>query len=144
MESHLLGAYSYAVSKPIDFSRPGLTQAGAWNYLREEITVGLVRRRPVRIAQIFDDHVESAPNSVMPSNYIAYLLAQIINFCFTDTSYEVSIQNRRERWRDLRASLERWKEDLPSSFQPFSVAAKSDNPFPSIWMLQPWHGMLTL
>jgi len=40
-QRHLLGAYSFAVSEPIDFHTRGLLQAGAWNYLREEITVAL-------------------------------------------------------------------------------------------------------
>lgn len=141
MESHLLGAYSYSIREPINFSESGILQAGAWNYLREEITVGLIQRRGVRMGQIFDSQMQGDPKHVLPSDHISYLLARIVNFCFPDISQKMSPQERRELWGTLHTSLIKWKAELPASFEPFSFSPKPGNPFPSLWMLQPWHGM---
>ncbi|KAI1616484.1 hypothetical protein EDD36DRAFT_415380 [Exophiala viscosa] len=139
IQSHLLGAYSYATSEAIDFSEPGMLQTGAWNYLREEITVGLIQRRGVRMGQIFDGHLQRGPHKIHPSDSITYLLAQIINFCFPDPSLQTSLQDRHTLWRSIHADFMAWKADLPSTFEPFSLAAKPGDPFPSLWMLRPWH-----
>jgi hypothetical protein len=140
MESHLLGAYSYAVRETIDFSEVGMLQVGAWNYLREELTVGLIQRRGVRMGRIFDSQMQNDPDRVLPPDRISYLLARIINFCYPDLSQRMSLQERCALWRTLHADLIKWKADLPISYRPFSVSAKPGNPFTSLWMLQPWHG----
>ncbi|KAJ4984949.1 hypothetical protein SVAN01_09555 [Stagonosporopsis vannaccii] len=139
MESHLLGAYSYATSGPIDFSQNGILQVGAWNYLREEITVALIRRRGVRMDQIFDDYMRNYPEGIHPSDTISYVLAKIINFCFANTAQQLSPRDRTVHWKSLQSELAKWNADLPASFAPFSHASKEGNPFPSIWMLQPYH-----
>jgi hypothetical protein len=140
MESHLLGAYSYAVKEPIDFSQVGMLQLGAWNYLREEITVGLIQGRGVRMGQIFDSHIQGDPDHVLPPDRVSYLLARIINFCYPDLSQRMSLQERRVLWCALHADLIKWKANLPTSYEPFSLSARPGNPFTSLWMLQPWHG----
>lgn len=139
-ESHLLGAYSYAVSQPIDFSETGIHQAGAWNYLREEITAGLIQRREVRLGQIFDTHVPDVTQHDELFNDICYLLARIVNFCFAENAVRLPARDRQLFWLSLSSDLETWKHSLPPSFQPYSTAAKPENPFPSLWMLRPWHG----
>ncbi|KAF3037387.1 hypothetical protein E8E12_008123 [Didymella heteroderae] len=139
IENHLLGAYSYASSDPIDFSRSGILQTGAWNYLREEITVALIRRRGVRMGQIFDFHSQTGCRRVNPSDQITYLLAKIINFSFEDNSERQTLQERRLLWQSLRADIDRWEATLPQNFAPFSLAVQRDDPFPAIWMLQPCH-----
>jgi hypothetical protein len=52
-QRHLLGAYSFVASGSINLAGRGLLQAGAWNYLRGEITMALECRRPVRISKDF-------------------------------------------------------------------------------------------
>lgn len=141
LESHLLGAYSYAASEPIDFSTSGILQVGAWNYLREEITVGLIQRRGVRMGQIFEDHLQNHAHNILPSDQISYTLAKIINFCFADFAQAPSPVQRRAQWHTLNQALQRWAANLPASYTPFSRAKRKDNPFPSFWMLQPCHSM---
>ncbi|KAK6380183.1 hypothetical protein LTS17_005372 [Exophiala oligosperma] len=139
IESHLLGAYSYAVSEPINFSERGISQAGAWNYLREEITVGLMRRRRVRMGQIFHSHLETDPYDVSLPNRITYLLAKVINFCFIEPHLQGLPASRQATWRTLNSEFVAWKAELTPSFASYSSAAKSGNPFLSLWMLRPWH-----
>jgi hypothetical protein len=139
-EHHLLGAYSFAVEEPIDFATHGLIQAGAWNYLREEITVALQCRRRVRMGRIFDSHTDYAPADDMHANHISLLLARIINFSFPDLSEYHSQRDRITLWKILYSALMDWKASLPASFEPFSTAPKLGNAFPSLWMLEPWHG----
>ncbi|RFU32106.1 hypothetical protein B7463_g4227, partial [Scytalidium lignicola] len=115
-QKHLLGAYLFSTREPIDMNKSGLAQAGAWNYLGEEITVALECQRPTRIGIDFDfDATEH----------------------YTDKNH--SLQQRQKEWQSLRKQLAIWKEHLPTSFELYSTAAKLDNPFPSLWLLQPWH-----
>jgi hypothetical protein len=144
IENHLLGAYSYASNDPVDFSGSGILQTGAWNYLREEITVALIRRRAVRMGQIFDSYLQIDCKHVSPCNSISYLLAKIVNFGFEDSSEQQTLWERRTLWRSLRTDLDKWEADLPHDFAPFSHAIRAENPFPSIWLLQPYHGKLAV
>jgi len=138
-QRHLLGAYSFAVSEPIDFANFGVLQAGAWNYLREEITVALQHRRPVRTGRIFESHLTETSGDDMVANHISYLLARIINFCFPLPSERTSHEERVVAWHSLQFELDAFKTALPHSFKPFSTAPRADNIFPSLWMLSPWH-----
>ena len=140
-QSHLLGAYSFAVSQPIDFTNYGLLQAGAWNYLREEITVALQYRRPVRTGRIFESHETKTGGDDMIANDISYLLAQIINFCFPLPSDHSTQEDRIVDWQSIHSDLLEWKNALPPSFEPVSTAPKAGNEFCSFWMLRPWHSM---
>ncbi|KAI9729384.1 MAG: hypothetical protein M1834_006908 [Cirrosporium novae-zelandiae] len=141
-QRHLLGAYSFAVTGNIDLSTWGLLQAGVWNYLREEITVGLECRRPVRISTDFPDFQPDANvQDDMKANLITYILARIINFCFHG-HHDSPLPIQKERiaeWEGLRMKLTLWTQNLPSSFEPISTACATENLFPSFWMLAPWH-----
>lgn len=138
-QDHLLGAYSFATNRPIDLTIRSLAQAGTWNYLREEITVALESRRLVRFSTGFQFN----PGSIMPddmqANAITLLLAKTINFCF-DNSTNKTPEHRREYWEKIVAEVASWRQQSPASFKPFSNAPKPENVFPSIWLLQPWHG----
>ncbi|RQM07978.1 hypothetical protein DH86_00003601, partial [Scytalidium sp. 3C] len=81
-QKHLLGAYLFSTRDPIDMGVSGLAQAGAWNYLREEITVALECQRPTRIGIDFDFDAARYYSDSMYSNIITYILARIINHCF--------------------------------------------------------------
>jgi hypothetical protein len=139
-QRHLLGAYSFAVADSINFEYHGLLQAGAWNYLREEITVALECRRSVRIGKIFESYTADAIADDMQANRISYLLAQVINFSFPNISERTSQEERLSEWQRLRAELLIWKGGLSSDFEPYSTAQKSGNVFASLWMLRPWNG----
>jgi hypothetical protein len=76
---YLLGAYSFVAGGSIHLVGRGLLQAGAWNYLREEITVVLECRRPVRISSSFEYQAYENMLDDMQANYVSYLLARIIN-----------------------------------------------------------------
>lgn len=141
-EHHLAGAYGFASTGPIDLNIRGLSQAGTWNYIREEITVALQHRRTVR----FSPEFKFIPDAVMPddmwANAISFTLARIINFAF-NTPHDDVIRLSEERmaaWNDLAAEAASWRQRLPDSCKPFSTAVKEGNLFPSIWFLRPWHG----
>jgi hypothetical protein len=115
-------------------------QAGAWNYLREEITVALECRRPVRISRDFEYRAHENMPDDMQANCISYLLARIINMVFWDHAEGFSWEEKTLEWRSLNADLRVWKDRLPASFEPYSTAHLEGNVFPSLWMLRPWHG----
>lgn len=120
----------------------GLVQSGVWNYLREEITVALECRRCTRnsIHFVFDPSLDY-PDS-MRANIMSHILARVINHCFQNGAVEQHSVDERIRVQEaLHRALDEWRESLPPSFEPFSAAAVATNsPFPSIWLLQPWHG----
>ncbi|KAK7994196.1 nucleoside-diphosphate-sugar epimerase [Apiospora arundinis] len=154
-QSHLLGAYSFLATVQVDFSTWNLFQAGFWNYLREEITVGLAYHRTVRIpsqtlGSLRDRILRGFIGDDMWANLIAYLLARIMNFSFAQAQHQQTSEEmagsidphervREAQWMELRSDLALWTSNLPASFEPFSRAPKHDNVFPSEWATRPWH-----
>jgi hypothetical protein len=137
-QQHLLGAYSFASSAHIDLNMRGLAQSGTWNYLREEITMALELRRPVRMGTGFEFLPSRDMADDMWANYISYLLARVINFCFGNNG-DVELEDRGMAWQELKDDVVAWRSSRPESFNPFATAPKAGNAFPSIWILQPWH-----
>lgn len=138
-QRHILGAYSFVISDSINLRDCGLPQAGAWNYLREEITVALECRRPVRMGDNFTWEGEGDLTDDMLANLMSYYLARIINFCFDAHRGQTLPEDRAIAWHTLRSDLTTWRDSLPSTFNPFSTVAKDGNAFPSLWMFQLWH-----
>jgi hypothetical protein len=142
-QQHLLGAYSFASSSHIDTKVRGIAQSGAWNYLREEITMALELRRAVRLGSKFDyAAIDDWPDDIW-AHSITYILARVVNFCF-DATNEMSFAERKETWEYLSECVSDWCSNRPKSFNPFSGAPKPGNAFPSIWLLRPWHGKFFL
>lgn len=137
-QNHLLRASSFATNRPIDLTVRGLAQAGTWNYLREEITVALESRRLVRFSIGFHFVPEEIMADDKWANYITFILAKTINFCFSVPANE-DRGERTDRWRELSEETSSWRQKLPVTFHPFSTAPQPGNIFPSIWLLRPWH-----
>ncbi|TAQ89044.1 hypothetical protein B7494_g2634 [Chlorociboria aeruginascens] len=146
---HLLGAYSFLNTIHVDLSTWNLAQAGFWNYLREEITIGLASIQPVRIGKDFS-HLRDmitceTIGDDMRANLITYILARLVNLYSAFNEARIKgdghhwIDEHYADWTDLRADLTLWTENLPATFQAFSTAPKTGNIFPSEWLLKPWH-----
>jgi len=119
-------------------STAGLLQAGAWNYLREEITVALECQRPVRINLHIDVTAAMSEPESMYANTVTYLLARVINHCFAGDATGLG-QFDDDEWMELNENLNSWNENLPPSYKPYSRAPRAGNQFPSEWYLRPWH-----
>ncbi|THW05935.1 hypothetical protein D6D24_06693, partial [Aureobasidium pullulans] len=141
-QRHLLGAYRFSSTEDIDMTSAGLLQAGAWNYLRGEITVALECRRPVRLTINLDIRTAGPQPESMHANTITYILARVINHCFDRSSADQQEMSDHNEWRSLESELKFWKEGLPISYEPYSRASKEGNVFPSAWYLRPWHSKL--
>lgn len=118
----------------------GVLQAGAWNYLREEITVALECRRCTRINVRFGFDPSRDYSDSMRADAMSHMLARIINHCFQDSVRPSDGYERSLTWQSLFRELDQWKTNLPPSFEPFSEVVSSDGVFPSLWLLQGWHG----
>ncbi|KAH8655394.1 hypothetical protein BX600DRAFT_68389 [Xylariales sp. PMI_506] len=148
---HLLGAFSFSTAVDVDLLVWDLSQAGYWNYLREEVSIGLFSRRPVRIGKEFikfrDVITQTSTSDDTRSNLITYILARTINYYIahtslppdTDQNYSSYRDAHIATWSELEADLTLWNANLPSTFDPYSTAPKPGNLFPSEWMLQRWH-----
>ncbi|KAH0014463.1 hypothetical protein KCU78_g8649, partial [Aureobasidium melanogenum] len=138
-QRHLLGAYRFSSTEEIDMTKTGLLQAGAWNYLREEITVALECRRPVRLNIHLDVRSAMSGSDSVHANTMTYILARVINLCFGHDESRNILEFNEDEWTKLNAELVFWSENLPTTYAPYSQAPKSGNPFPSEWYLRPWH-----
>jgi hypothetical protein len=115
-----------------------LISAAFWNYLREDITIALIERRPLMI-ELSAEHIpQELKDDDDYANYVTVLLGQVINQCF-----------RREagafdsfKWTSLRSDLEKWGAGLPTSFQPITSHQQEDSQraLPFMWTFQGWHG----
>lgn len=146
-----VGAYSLSSSVNLELQSWSLPQAGFWNYLREEISVGLACRRPVRIGNHlpwFRGMVASPDlGDDMRANLITYTLANIMNIYFSSNttqggSNSILNDEQLEQWEILQEDLTLWRTNLPSTFEPFSRASSPSDVFPSWWMLKAWHGKI--
>lgn len=136
-QQHLFGAYVFSTKEPIDMTTNGLSQAGFWNYLREEITVSLECQRVARIGiQCTFDYGDDYSDS-MWANIVSYILARTINYSFGEVK---SVEETKYCWQSLEKEFATWKKHLPATFEPYSTAPRANNPFLSFWYLQPWHG----
>ncbi len=124
---------------PVDMNIEGLSQAGIWNYLREEITVALECKRQARIGFDFDFDPRQKYSDSMRANIMSHILARIINHCFAGERASKELDD----WVLLENELTAWKASLPASFEPYSNASITNNPFPSFWLIHPWHGRLS-
>jgi hypothetical protein len=106
--------------------------------------VALECRRPVRISRDFEYQAHENMPDDMQANYISYLLARIINMAFEDRAEGISWEDKVLEWQSLDADLKFWSDRLPASFDPYSTAHILGNVFPSLWMLRPWHGKLSV
>jgi hypothetical protein len=138
-QRHLLGAYRFSSTEKIDMTKTGLLQAGAWNYLREEITVALECRRPVRLNIHLDVRSATSGSDSVHANTMTYILARVINLCFGHDESGYILEFNEDEWTKLNAELVFWSENLPTTYAPYSQAPKAGNPFPSEWYLRPWH-----
>lgn len=120
-------------------TKTGLLQAGAWNYLREEITVALECQRSVRLNIHLDTRsTVSGPDSIH-ANTMTYILARVINLCFGQDGSGQTLAFDEDSWAKLDAELKFWSGNLPSTYASYSRAPKTGNSFPSEWYIRPWH-----
>lgn len=120
-------------------TKTGLLQAGAWNYLREEITVALECQRSVRLNIHLDIRSAVSGSDSMHANIMTYILARVINLCFGQDESGQTLAFDEDSWAKLDAELMFWSDNLPATYAPYSRAPKKGNSFPSEWYLRPWH-----
>ncbi|KAL2216007.1 hypothetical protein M432DRAFT_123647 [Thermoascus aurantiacus ATCC 26904] len=135
-QSHLHGSFSFLVGQQINLGSD-LLSAGFWNYLREDITVALIDKRPLKI----DLSTVWMPRPVEDddwSNMISLLLGKVINICLGDDARTVSFSE----WKSLKDQVDEWRRSLPASFEPVSPLPTGGHPkssFPELWLFRGWH-----
>ncbi len=137
-EQHLLGAYSLAMNDLTELGCRGFPQVGAWNYLREEKIAALQLHRSERISMYVKvDGVAGCADDIQV-NAITYILTQPIILCFEKkTTRKSSAVDFDAGCQSFKVKVQSWRENLPASFEPFSLATKPEHLFPPIWMLRP-------
>ncbi|CAD0089670.1 unnamed protein product [Aureobasidium mustum] len=89
-------------------TKTGLLQAGAWNYLREEITVALECQRSVRLNIHLDIRSAVSGSDSMHANIMTYILARVINLCFGQDESGQTLAFDEDSWAKLDAELMFW------------------------------------
>lgn len=93
----------------VDMNVKGLLQAGAWNYLREEITVALERRRCTRIDIHFSFDPKHDYSDGMRANIVSHMLARITNHCFQKSARSCNDYEMNLTWQSLFQELNQWR-----------------------------------
>jgi hypothetical protein len=114
-------------------TRTPLLEAGFWNYLREDITFSLFERCPLKMGLETSQPLLDLHSDQGHLNAITLVLGRIINDCFRDEADNLT-------WSNSFDSLCEWHQQLPAHMLPYS-RQNSSTPFPTIWLLQPCHGM---
>lgn len=132
-EHHLSGSYGF-ISQGLRLIGRDLFSAGFWNYLREDITVALMKKRPLKI----DLTTIQAPTELIEdddwANHITYLLGNIINQCLGSDM----MATNTEQWSALMTEVQAWHRSLPSSYTAISPN-NTQSSFPTLWLLNGWH-----
>ncbi|EED20881.1 conserved hypothetical protein [Talaromyces stipitatus ATCC 10500] len=134
-QNHLQGCYSLVVNHHIELSTD-LFSAGFWNYLREDITVSLIKQRDLMIDLSTWSLPQTPSNDSDFANYITFLLGKVINRCLRE---DLSSMDLFE-WNVLKSQVQKWRESLPPSFEPIRTPGlKKQSRFSSVWTLGDWH-----
>ncbi|KAJ9355809.1 transcriptional regulator family: Fungal Specific TF [Paecilomyces variotii] len=132
-QSHLHGSSSLLAGQQIQIGAD-LISAGFWNYLREDITVALMEKRRLKI----DLSNVSMPNPIEDNdraNVISQLLGIVINRCLGRDAPALALSE----WTSLQAKVDRWKADLPRTFEPVSLSIPRKTKFAELVMFHGWH-----
>jgi hypothetical protein len=139
---HLWGASSLVSIQKINVNTRNLRHTAFWAYLRQDVTIALATNQPTKL-NLESCGVELEFTEVdddIWTNRMTFLLAKTVNFCFGPD------EKTMERWTTLKGEVDLWKERAPASFKPFYTQPHGihGEPFPSIWLLFPWHSKETL
>ncbi|KAI8666222.1 hypothetical protein NCS57_00846400 [Fusarium keratoplasticum] len=138
---HLRGAYSMAPLHDVLSGnlQPGLTGAGFWNYLREDITFSLFEKCPLKMDLTTTPLLINHHSAQDYLNSITLILGKVIN-----TTFGRNITG--SEWFATVEMLSRWRAACPERTQHFSrekAQPGTINLFPAVWFLQPCHAATT-
>lgn len=135
-QNHLLGSYSFVSSQGIRIIGSDLYSAGFWNYLREDITVALMQKRPLKIDLTMIQVAKEPEEDDDWANHVTFLLGKIINQCLGSENLAIGALE----WSSLMAEAQTWKDTLPASYTALSPPpGSSHSNFPTLWLLNGWH-----
>ena len=109
-----------------------------WIYIQETIRLCFLNGEKCQFDMklIDENHTYAPTRNAAWTNRTTYLLVEACYLCFgTDEetdSPELALQ--------LGHHLDRWKNNVPSSFLPWSYRDREHGPFPGIYFLSTWHG----
>lgn len=137
LSHHLFGAFSAVSNQPSICGWSEIASSGFWNYLREDISFGLMNQCPLKIKL---QGLAVMPNSSVDqdhANSITLILAHTMNACFNGAIDATT-------WKWIFKMLRDWKSALPSYFGAFSVSRlDSLSSFPAVYHLQDYHAAAT-
>ncbi|KAI1173035.1 hypothetical protein F4777DRAFT_590108 [Nemania sp. FL0916] len=133
---HLQGAFSRA-SQILDvFNDPseGIFYSGFWNYLRQDITLSLLEKCPLKIDLNGIIPLDGFKSDQAHLDAITLILGQAVNAMIGSTAQKV-----HERWCILSSSLQRWVAGSPRHFQPVSRSILPLTRLPIVHMRKTCH-----
>lgn len=119
---HLTGAYALADAQTVpSFGVPSLRRAGFFNYLREDITYGLMQRCPLKIENTKLCEVYRPMTDEDQLNCVTLVLAEVLNCCFERES-PLEAEHADRLLQKLNALKESWAAD----FEPYHDSRETD------------------
>ncbi|KAL1854362.1 hypothetical protein VTK73DRAFT_8758 [Phialemonium thermophilum] len=137
-QRHLVGASSLFANRRPD--EEGSPDSPAFSlYLRQSIRIAILNEVPCRIggAWVTDPIcLDPAPDYVWVDR-VTLLLARTCSACWDPTLDHLV---RMQLLHNLLVELERWRESLPESFQPWCNFRRENDVFPVVCFISTWHG----
>ncbi|OQE00483.1 hypothetical protein PENVUL_c051G05946 [Penicillium vulpinum] len=115
-------------------SSGGLGEAAAWLCLRQDIYISLTSQRPLRtnLQSFYQSDVFQRNDDFAWSSRMVFLLANVLQGAFTDSTITHSTEHEIEEWYSTK----------PHTFDPVRSIPQGPGPdqrLPIIWMLLPVH-----
>jgi hypothetical protein len=125
------------------FAQPGYTWSTCstdlkgcafWLFVRQNIRASFLNQEKLRcdLSFVEEEASYSPAEDVVWTNRMTLLVAQLCNACWSGTVSEAQLFL-------LETRLAEWKSKVPSSFQCWTTATRSDSPFATIRYLLPCH-----
>lgn len=114
----------------------GLLQTTFYSYVRTDIRMAILGQCGTRISLDRWPLDEDSPSSDADwANRMTWLLVHAINLCYDSAASGVMPHEQ------LVSLVEKWKAEVPSSFEPYFHSQGSRDAFPVMRFVCPWHGM---
>ncbi|OKP12906.1 hypothetical protein PENSUB_1453 [Penicillium subrubescens] len=157
-EHHLSGVSALVTStirNPWTASGSGLRWASFWCCFRQSVYPACLHRQPLQFdisGYKIEVNLSTPAPGVMATveeesewcHWITWILAQVVDFCFSMPSRDMTMLKEGQAWNSLLQAVETWEVNKPKSFLPVAYNERNPNRgrwFPEIAFGSEWHGM---
>lgn len=136
---HVCGALTLVRKYGCKASSRGLTRAAFWVYARQDVSMALAHECPTMLPpdEWEVDWGETERGDYMLGNKIVWILANVLQYTFSDISKSASSSRRRSA---LKRELDSWFSSLPKAFCGVPYESNPKDGFSKLFFVAPSNG----